>query len=106
MAPIRPRTALLLTAALFVAFSAFPAPPTKPNDREWGLITADYQWLETLRKAQAQPQAGSSRKVMIETELANLEKLQPAWNAFDTKGRENYARTHHPRAAQPIAREK
>src|SRR5258708_30631705 len=106
MAPIRPRTALLLTAALFVAFSAFPAPPTKPNDREWGLITADYQWLETPRKAQAQPQAGSSRKEMIETELANLEQLQPALNAFDTKARADYDLPPAPPSAQLITRAK
>jgi hypothetical protein len=97
---------LLLLSAFVTAASASAAPPTKPNDREWGLLTADYQWLETLRKAQAQPPAGSSRKVMIETELSNLEKLQPTWNAFDTKVREYYDRTHDPRAAQLIAREK
>jgi hypothetical protein len=96
---------LLFSAVLF-ACSVFAAPSTKPNDREWGLITADYQWLETLRKAQVQPAAGSSRKVMIETELANLAKLQPTWNAFDAKVREYYDRTHDPRAAQLIAREK
>ncbi len=91
---------------LIAAVSVSAALPNKPNDREWGLITADYQWLETLRKAQPQPPAGSSRKVMIETELSNLEKLQPAWNAFDIKVRDYYERTRDPRAATLIAREK
>lgn len=100
------RPLLLLCAFLLVACSASTAPPTKSNDREWNQLTADYQWLETLRKAQAQPPAGVSRKVMIETELSNLEKLQPAWNAFDTKVRDYYERTSDPRAATLIAREK
>lgn len=102
----RPRSLLLLAITLLATLAASAAPPTKPNDREWGLITADYTWLETLRKAQQQPPAGASRKVMIETELSNLEKLKPTWDAFDTKVKEYYDRTHDPRAAKLIAREK
>ncbi len=97
---------LSVTVLLVLACSAVAAPRNKPNDREWGLLTADYQWLETLRKAQPQPPAGASRKVMIETELSNLEKLQPTWNAFDAKGRDYSDRTRDPRAASLIAREK
>jgi tetratricopeptide (TPR) repeat protein len=100
------RRLLFLCAPLLMAWAVVAAPPNKPNDREWGLITADYQWLETLRKAQQQPPAGASRKVMIETELSNLEKLQPAWNALDAKVRDYYERTRDPRAATLIAREK
>src|ERR1700686_2366769 len=100
------RSLLLPMVLLFVACSASTAPPAKANDREWGQLTADYQWLETLRKAQPQPPAGASRKVMIETELSNLQKLQPAWNAFDAKVRDYYERTSDPRAATLIAREK
>ena len=100
------RARLLPLLLLFAACSASTAPASKANDREWGLLTADYQWLETLRKAQPQPPAGSSRKVMIETELSNLEKLQPAWNTFDAKVKEYYERTRDPRAAKLIAREK
>jgi tetratricopeptide (TPR) repeat protein len=100
------RRLVFLCAALLMAWAALAALPNKPNDREWGQIIADYQWLETLRKAQAQPPAGSSRKIMIETELSNLEKLQPAWNALDTKVRDYYDRTRDPRAATLIAREK
>ena len=100
------RRSLLISFLLLLACSVFAASPNKPNDREWGLLTADYQWLENLRKAQPQPPAGSSRKVMIETELSNLEKLQPTWNAFDAKVRDYYERTRDPRAATLIAREK
>ena len=100
------RRLLCAIILLVLACSAFAAPRNKPNDREWGLLTADYQWLESLRKAQPQPPAGASRKVMIETELSNLEKLQPTWNAFDAKVRDYYDRTKDPRAAGLIAREK
>ncbi len=100
------RRLLSVTVLLVLASSAPAAPRNKPNDREWGLLTADYQWLETLRKAQPKPPAGASRKVMIETELSNLEKLQPTWNAFDAKVRDYYDRTRDPRAASLIAREK
>src|SRR5262245_61651186 len=97
----------LLTSALLTAcLTSTSAPPKQPTDREWPLLTADYQWLETLRKAQQQPPAGASRKVMIETELSNHEKLKPTWDAFDGKVREYYDRTRDPRAAKMIAREK
>ena len=52
---------LLLFAVVF-ARSSSAASSTKPNDREWGLLTADYQWLETLRKAQGQPPAANSKQ--------------------------------------------
>ena len=100
------RRLLCISFLIVLACSAFAAPPNKPNDREWGSLMADYQWLETLRKAQPQPPAGASRKAMIETELSNLEKLQPTWNAFDAKVRDYYERTRDPRAATLIAREK
>jgi tetratricopeptide (TPR) repeat protein len=104
---VRPRLVLFVTLlSLLVAGSASSASSTKANDREWSLLLTDYQWLENLRKAQAQPPPGSSRKVMIETELSNLEKLQPTWNAFDAKVRDYYDRTHDARAAKLIAREK
>src|SRR5258708_23255158 len=98
------RRLLSVTVLLVLASSAPAAPRNKPNDREWGLLTADYQWLETLRKAQPKPPAGAARKGMIETELSNLEKLQPTWNAFHAKGRGYYDRSRDPRAASLSAK--
>ena len=61
------RTAsLIVIASLFVATAFAAAPPAQPNDREWGQLSTDYQWIETLRKAQPLPPANASRKQMLE----------------------------------------
>lgn len=93
-------------SAFLLAACASTAPATQPNDREWGILTADYQWIETLRKAQPKAAPGAPRKQIIETELSNLEKLQPAYDAFAAKIDEYYRRTGDPRAAKLLAREK
>lgn len=97
-------TLLLLTlAACAVAPSG---PPTTPNDREWNLLTADYQWIQTLRSAQKQPPASASRKDQIELILENHKKLEPTYVAFVDKAREYFERTGDPRAGSLLAREK
>jgi tetratricopeptide (TPR) repeat protein len=96
---------LFLTTALFTACLS-SGPPTVPNLREWTLLTADYQWLETLRKSQQHPPANATRKQQIETELSNLQKIEPVYATFMDKLREYYDRTHDPRASQLMAREK
>ncbi|HEX2061800.1 MAG TPA: tetratricopeptide repeat protein [Thermoanaerobaculia bacterium] len=99
------RNALLLL--LLIATACTPAgPPTTPNDREWSLLTADYQWLETVRKAQKQPAPNASRKERIETLLENHKKLEPTYVAFIDKVRAYYERTADPRAGALLAREK
>src|SRR5438270_13855221 len=94
----------LIAASLFAC--ATPGPVTVPNDKEWSLISADYAWLESVRKAQPQPPANAARKQQIEQMLANLQKVEPVYDAFQTKVREYYDRTHDARAAQVLAREK
>jgi len=100
----------LLTAALALLLAACASapsgPPTQPNDREWGLLSADYAWIESLRKGQQAPPANASRKQMIEITLANLQRIEPALNTFIAKTTEYYERTHDGRAAQVLAREK
>ncbi|HYK04824.1 MAG TPA: hypothetical protein VE974_23930 [Thermoanaerobaculia bacterium] len=92
---------------LLAAFACAPAgPPTGPNDREWSLLTADYQWLETMRKAQKQPAANATRKERIELLLDNHKKLEPTYVAFIDKVHEYHDRTADPRAGQLLAREK
>lgn len=99
------RNALLIL--LLAAVACTPAgPPTTPNDREWSLLTADYQWLETVRKAQAQPPATATRRQRIEMLLDNHKKLEPTYVAFIDKIRAYYDRTSDPRAAALLAREK
>jgi tetratricopeptide (TPR) repeat protein len=95
-----------LTLLLLLSACVSTAPPTQPNDREWGQLTADYQWIETLRKAQPKAASNASRKQMIETALSNLEKLQPVYDAFAAKVEEYFHRTRDARAAKLLAREK
>jgi tetratricopeptide (TPR) repeat protein len=83
-----------------------PGPATQPNDREWSLLTADYQWLETVRASQKKPGPTATRKERIELALDNLRKLEPSYNAFMDKVHEYHQRTADPRAATLLAREK
>ena len=98
------RKSLLLVILLAACVSSAPA--KAPNDHEWNLIDADYQWLQTLRKAQPVPPANASRKQQIELLLANHSKIEPAYVAFIDKLDEYFRRTADPRAAAMYAREK
>jgi tetratricopeptide (TPR) repeat protein len=98
---------LLPFLLLFAACAVAPTgPPTTPNDREWTLLMADYQWIQTLRQAQKQPAAGASRKEQIEILLDNHKKLEPTYVAFVDKAREYFERTGDPRSGSLLAREK
>jgi tetratricopeptide (TPR) repeat protein len=94
---------LLLFALACVAPSG---PPTTPNDVEWSAVTADYQWIQTLRDAQKKPAASATRKEQIEVLLENHKKLEPAYIAFIDKTREYFERTGDARAGKLLAREK
>ncbi|HEX8170010.1 MAG TPA: tetratricopeptide repeat protein [Thermoanaerobaculia bacterium] len=99
---LRPLLLLLLT----LAACAPAGPPVKPNDREWTLLTADYQWIQTVRGAQKVPAASASRKEQIEALLENHKKLEPMYVAFTDKANEYFHRTGDPRAATLLAKEK
>ncbi|HEX9985419.1 MAG TPA: hypothetical protein VGF69_19335, partial [Thermoanaerobaculia bacterium] len=103
--PMRLLTTLLL-ASLLTACATPAGPPTQPNDREWTLLTADHQWIETLRKAQPVPPATATRKAQIELLLENHRKLQPTYTAFIDKLTDYHERTRDPRAAKLLANEK
>lgn len=100
-----PRTTILLFLLLFVA--CLPAgPSTKPSDREWAQLSADYEWIQTLRNARKQPPANASRREQIEILLENHQKIEPTYVAFIDKLRAYLDRTRDPRAASLLAREK
>jgi len=92
--------------ALLLAACATPGPPVEPNDREWNLLMADYQWLETNRKAQPAAAPNASRKQAIELELENFRKIEPLYVNFANKVAEYRERTGDPRASAVLAREK
>src|SRR5436309_3881220 len=83
-----------------------PGPPTRPTEREWNLLMADYQWIQTLRAAQKAPPANATRKQEIELVLENHRKIEPTYIAFMDKVREYRRRTGDPRAATVLANEK
>jgi hypothetical protein len=96
-----------LSLVLLLSYACAPAgPPTQPNDREWSLITADYQWIQTIRAAQKQPAPSAPRKEQIEILLDNHKKIEVLYVAFIDKIREYLDRTADPRAAALLAREK
>jgi hypothetical protein len=96
---------LSLLLVLLTACTA-SGPPTKPNDREWTLLMADYQWIQTLRDAQKAPPPTAPRKEQIEARLENHRKIEPTLVAFLDKLREYQDRTGDPRATAVLAKEK
>jgi len=100
------RPIAILIPILLLAACATPGPPVEPNDREWNLLMADYQWLETNRKAQPAPPPTAARKQAIELELENFRKIEPLYVNFANKVAEYRQRTGDPRASAVLAREK
>lgn len=96
----------LLSLTLVLLTACASGPPTRPNEREWTLLTADYHWIQTLRDAQKLPPPASSRKVQIEARLENHRKIEPTLVAFLDRLREYHDRTGDPRAVPILAHEK
>src|SRR5687767_13443355 len=99
-----PRLLPLILVVLTACAAA--GPPTRPNDREWSLLMADYQWIQTLRDAQKAPPPTATRKEQIEARLESHRKIEPTLVAFLDKLRAYYDRTRDPRAVTVLAREK
>lgn len=97
---------IFVTLVLLTVACAPVGPATEPNDREWALLQADYQWIQTLRAAQKQPSPVSPRKEQIELVLDNLKKIEVPYTTFINKTREYLERTADPRAARLLANEK
>jgi tetratricopeptide (TPR) repeat protein len=97
---------LLLSVILISCGTVSGGKADKPNDQEWNLLTADYQWLETLRNAQAQPPPNATRKQQIELALENLRKIEQPYANLMTKLEEYRNRTGDPRASGLMAKEK
>ena len=95
----------LIPLILIVAACA-SGPTRKPNDKEWTLLMADYQWIQTLRGAQKSAPATASRKQQIEVTLENYRKIEPTYVAYMDKLREYHARTGDPRAVPILVQEK
>ncbi|MBK5258778.1 MAG: hypothetical protein JJE51_04235 [Thermoanaerobaculia bacterium] len=93
-------------AFVFLTSCAPAGPPNKPNDREWTLISSDYQWIQTLRAAQRPPEPNAPRKQQIEAMLENHRRIESTYVAFVDKVREYHERTADPRAAALLAKEK
>ena len=77
----------LLSLLLLAAACTPPGPLTRPNEKEWNVIVADYQWLNTLRGSQKQPAANAPRKAQLEQLIENHNKIEPTYVAFVEKVR-------------------
>ena len=98
-----------LTLSFLLALAtacATPGPLDRPNDREWNLITADHQWIQTLRAAQKTPPPNATRKQEIQLTLENIQKIAPTYQLFTDKVDEYFKRTKDPRAGALLAAEK
>lgn len=100
------KPALPLLLLLLQACAPAGPDPSVAIEREWALLSADYQWILTLRDAQKKPPAGAGRKEQIEILLENHRKIEPTYNVFIDKVRDFLERTSDPRAAALLAREK
>jgi tetratricopeptide (TPR) repeat protein len=100
------RRLIVPVLVVILAACATPGPPNRPNDREWNLLMADYQWIQTLRASEKAAPPGSTRKQEIEVALDNIRKIEPTYQAFTDKVSEYYKRTSDPRAASLLATEK
>ena len=100
------RRSLILLSIVALAGCVSSGPPTRPNDREWKLLSADYEWMESVRKAQPVPPPNASRKQMIEMELETHRKIEPLFVSFMDKLKEYRDRTGDPRATALMAHEK
>ncbi len=99
--------AIVALLLILAAATCAPAGPAKgASDREWTQISADYQWLESVRKSQPKPSPYASRQEQIETILANLKRLEPSYDPFLERVRAYFDRTGDPRAGALLAREK
>ena len=96
----------LLLAALVLASCVSSALPTQPNEREWNLLSADYAWIETMRKAQPVAPPTATRKAMLEAAVENHRKLETTYLPFMDKVKEYHDRTSDRRAVGILAREK
>lgn len=95
-----------LLPILLLAACVSTGPPTVPNEREWSLLLADAQWVQTLRNAQPPVPPTATRKQQIEIALESFRKIGPTYVTFLDKVDEYYRRTGDPRAAKLLAREK
>jgi tetratricopeptide (TPR) repeat protein len=97
---------LLAPLLITLVACASQGPSNRPNDREWNLLIADYQWIQTLRAAQKAAPPAATRKQEIEIALDNIRKIEPTYQAFTDKVTEYFKRTSDPRAGALLAGEK
>ena len=76
------------------------------SSEEWSVIEADYEWLQTLRKANPVPLPPATRKERIEAWLASERKLEPVYARFIERLEAYYTSTGDLRAAALFADEK
>lgn len=85
---------------------ASSAAPTRPNDREWSSLSAQFDAIETVRKQSVKWTDKSTRREQIEVLLETYKKLDPLYAPFMDKLKEYADRTSDPRAVRLYSNEK
>lgn len=81
-------------------------PPTKPNDKEWNVLLAEYQRIDTLRNTAPKAPNDAPRSAQIEALLDAHKKMEATYTPFLEKLKEYYERTGDARAATLYSHEK
>lgn len=97
------KRSLILLIAVFLAACATSSLPTKPNEREWNRLLADYRWVDGMRGSL---QLVDSRKDQIEKLLEVHKKIEPTYTQFLDRLKEYFDRTGDPRAGALYANER
>lgn len=96
----------LVLCAVFLSACVSSGPPTRPNEREWSALSAQYDAIDQIRKAAPNYAERATRKEQIEVLLETYRKVEPLYAPFMDKLREYGERTGDERAIRLYANEK
>jgi hypothetical protein len=96
----------LIALAIFVSGCMSSAPPTRPNEREWSALSAQYDAIEQIRKSAPNYAEKPTRREQIEVFLETNKKVETLYAPFMARLQEYAERTDDPRASRLFSNEK
>jgi hypothetical protein len=97
---------LFVALAMIVSACASSAPPTRPNEREWSALAAQYDAIEQIRKAAPNYLEKPTRREQIEVFLETNKKVESLHAPFMARLQEYAERTDDERAVRLFSNEK
>jgi tetratricopeptide (TPR) repeat protein len=95
-----------LAAMVLVTACLSSGPPTRPNEREWSKLSAEYVGIQQIRATSPRPAETSPRKEQLEVMLENHRRVEPLLLPFLERLKEYYDRTGDVRASDIYAAER